>query len=215
MKVARPFALLSALILATAPASAQNLVTNPGFDGDLSGWSTGAATFDGTLDDTGTAGSGSARHMFINAGPGSVTSLALSQCIPVTAGTDYTFGGKVFIASGQAVPVTGFVTVTFMSSIDCTLGGLDSAVLSTGLTDGWIPLSSGPVTASPGAIRAWITGQNAAGAAGTSAVNWDDFFLMEATGVPALPSAATTALLAALLAAAGWFALRRTTSGAA
>jgi hypothetical protein len=93
---------------AQRPLSAQNLLTNPGFDQDLSGWATpqGGTAWDGTRDADGNPASGSAA-VKIYPPISSLSTLCpevLSQCVTVTPGTAYNFGGKIFIPEGQPGP---------------------------------------------------------------------------------------------------------------
>jgi hypothetical protein len=103
-------------------ASAQNLVANPGFDSDLSGWS--VILGDGSwspLDCCGNPASGSAS---ITAGPGpSSGSTLVSDCIGVTPGSSYDL---VVQAETLAVPPdflngSGIATVTWYDNgIPCS-----------------------------------------------------------------------------------------------
>jgi hypothetical protein len=205
--VVRP-ALLFVLAAAIAsPIFAVNLVTNPSFAGDTTGWVTaGSTTFDAANDATGTPGSGSAKSTFVASG--SSTLLSLSQCIAAGPGS-YTLGGKVLIPSGQPVGGSGLITVSFFSGPDCITGFLSFASLSTSTTGSFQTLS-GPIVAPAGTAHIWITGQNNASAAGTHIVNFDDFVLDNGVSlaVPALGRFGLLALMAAL-AAIALFILRR------
>lgn len=113
--------LLSALCLATCTmAQAQNLVTNPDFDVDVSAWSPNGAViaFDSTQNAAGAAGSG-AISVTNNIGNGITVSVA--QCIssPLSAGT-YDFGGWLLFPTGQAGTGTAGVSASLFASTDCT-----------------------------------------------------------------------------------------------
>ncbi|HYX25050.1 MAG TPA: hypothetical protein VFC23_12920 [Thermoanaerobaculia bacterium] len=118
-------ALLSLLAGLTASASAQNLLVNPEFDNGLNGWQTFGQTFGGVtvswdgLDADGSPTSGSARAVW--QGP-VVTGLVpvLSQCVEVTPGSPYVFGGKIFIPSGQATPGSAFFIALPYPSPGCS-----------------------------------------------------------------------------------------------
>src|SRR5215472_15715200 len=101
------------VMLLASPLGAVNLLTNPSFAGNLTGWTADPTTvFDGTVDATGTPGSGSARNTFTASGAS--TLLAISQCVAAGPGT-YTLGGKVFIPNAQAIGGSGLITVSFFS----------------------------------------------------------------------------------------------------
>ena len=87
------------------PSPGQNLLTNPGLDGSLTGWIAGSLT---TLapDSEGCAGSNS---VYADSG-----SLDLTQCIPVTAGSTYYVGGRF----KGGIPGVGF-RANFYSSPNC------------------------------------------------------------------------------------------------
>lgn len=171
------------LVPLASPLLAANLVVNPSFNGNLTGWNPNLSTFDGTVDATGTPGSGSARNSFNAVAPS--TTVAIDQCIATGPGT-YTLGGKVFIPNGQAITGSGFVTVSFFSGPDCTTGFLTSSSLTASTTGSFVTLS-GPVTAPAGTAHAWVTGQNSAGAAGTFVVNFDDFVFDNGVALPTTP----------------------------
>jgi len=94
------------LLLFLAPASAQNLVVNPGFDHDLSGWAatnlpglhtTSWSPLDAALSPN--SGSLLAENVSSTAANPQVVA---AQCIDTVAGQKYWLRAKVFIPSGQA-----------------------------------------------------------------------------------------------------------------
>jgi FG-GAP-like repeat len=170
MRHLRPLFFLIVIAVAS-PLSATNLIVNPSFAGNLTGWNPGLSTFDATQDATGVQGSGSARNAF--AAQQNSTTLGIDQCIATGPGV-YKLSAKVLIPSGQAVSGFGFVTVSWLSGTDCGTGLLDFKSLSTATTGSFVPLS-GIFVGPPGTARAWVTGQNNAQAAGTHVVNWDDY----------------------------------------
>lgn len=171
-----------ALALAfAAPASAYNIVTNPSFAGNMTGWTADpSTTYDAANDATGLPGSGSARNSF--AASGASTLLSIHQCIAAGPGA-YTFGGRVLIPSGQAIAGSGMITVSYFSGPDCLTGYIGFNLLSTSTTGSFQTLS-GPITAPAGTAHIWITGQNSASAAGTHIVNFDDFVLDNGLAAP-------------------------------
>ena len=180
---------------------------NPGFAGNLNGWSAaGNVAYDAANDATGVPGSGSAKSTFV--GGGASTQLALSQCVAAGPGS-YTLGGKVLIPNGQSVGGQGLVTVSFFSAPGCSTGLLTFDSVSTGTTGSFQTLSK-PVTAPAGTVAIWVTGQNNAAAAGTHIVNYDDFVL-DNGAAPPIPALGgwELLLLAAMIAAVGWVGVRR------
>jgi hypothetical protein len=93
-----------------APAAAQNLLQNPGFDTDLGGWTlvpgSGSIAWN-ALDADGKASSGSARLVTPSA-EGSTTN-SIHQCVAVAGGAGYVFSAKVFRSQGALVTVFGSV----------------------------------------------------------------------------------------------------------
>ncbi len=110
-------------LLAASNAVAANLLTNPDFDEDLTGWGGGnvTATWD-EFDVDGRDDSGSAK--IVSSVPfGSVGSLN-SGCVVVSAETDYTLTGWSFIPA-DALNTRNFVyTISIYSSFDCSSGFL-------------------------------------------------------------------------------------------
>jgi hypothetical protein len=203
--------LMFAAAAIASPAFAVNIVTNPSFTGNTTGWNLNpSTTYDAANDATGVPGSGSARLAFAAAGPS--TTVAVDQCIAAGPGS-YTLGGKILIPNGQAVGGSGFVTVSFFSGGNCTTGFLSFDSVSTSTTGSFQTISK-TTTAPAGTTNIWITGQNSATGAGTHVVNYDDFVLdngvvaSTAGVVPTLGPGGLLALMAAL-AAAGFLVLRR------
>jgi hypothetical protein len=176
------------LLLLASPMFAFNLVTNPSFNGNLTGWNLNpSTTFDSSNDATGMPGSGSARLAF--AAGGASTTVAVDQCITTGPGT-YTLGGKVLIPNGQSVGGSGIITVSFFSGGNCTTGLLFFDSLSTSATGSFVTLSKS-TTAPAGTTNAWVTGQNSAAGAGTHTVNYDDFVFDNGLA-PIVPGGAPT-----------------------
>jgi hypothetical protein len=98
--------------LTAAPASAQNLLMNPHFDVGVAGWQTApfsnaTLAWDGTRDADGSFTSGSAKAVWQAATVNGFVP-ALSQCVAVTPGVPYHYGGKAFIPSGQGTTGSAF-----------------------------------------------------------------------------------------------------------
>lgn len=105
---------------AAAAADGQNLVVNPGFDTDLSGWDVvGPATWDGTLDATGSPHSGSVRGVF-NASAVNGDDGVVLQCVPLTVGVTYVFGGQVYVHPGNSATGSAFYVLIPFPTADCS-----------------------------------------------------------------------------------------------
>lgn len=142
--VVRVVRLSSLLLLCGAlEAQAQNLIQNPGFTGDLSGWTvvpSGAYTvaWDGAQGDS-APGSVS---LDLPSSAGSFDAFFLQQCIPVTPATAYDVGGSFRFPSGVATVPVGNMFFQYFANPDCTaqVGGTDGFGLSGGASpaDTWL-----------------------------------------------------------------------------
>ncbi len=109
-----------ALGLGWAPAQAQNLLTNPDFDADLSGWTvdSGSWSFLAAGWPTGvfTPGSAQGQH------PGTVAGsfVFLTQCVQVSPSTPYLASFYGFIPTGQGSTGEVFMRVNRYSTTGCT-----------------------------------------------------------------------------------------------
>jgi len=180
----------------------QNLLTNPQFNGSLAGWSLlfgpPFAVYDPTLNAPGSLG-GSVKtinNVDESNNPGCtanpsiicVTTFPLIQFVPVTPGTQYDFGGNVFIPSGQSASGLGVVGVSFWDSngnfiLIPSFSGSGNFVTSTGA---WM-LSSGTVQAPTGAVSARLSPLNGrAGPIGSLQVNFDDIFFQPSCPVTSI-----------------------------
>ncbi|HWC66323.1 MAG TPA: hypothetical protein VG777_09580 [Thermoanaerobaculia bacterium] len=213
--------LLAAIFAISAPARAQNLLTNPGFDGTLDPWDTSLyVTFDAgqsaTADGTGSA----LVELPDSVPPGQF--LVLRQCVAVVPGTTYSFGGKMRISSASGAGGSGYAFLEWHAASDCSdsrIGVVQTAnavALPPGPTDVWSTVE-GIVTAPANATYALmlptveITGPLPVAASGIRReaavqnliVNVDDVFLTPlASTVPMLGAAGLAALVASLAGAA-------------
>jgi len=139
---------------------AQNLVTNPGFAGSLSGWATLAgsccSSYDTTLNAPGSPG-GSAKIIndndqsnnpacVVNPTIICVTVFTIVQFVPVTPGTQYDYGGKVFIPLGQSSSGYGEIGLSFWNSND---NFIDSGASPNMVTTAGAWLASGGTIQAP------------------------------------------------------------------
>jgi hypothetical protein len=99
------------------PALAQNILVNPYFDSDLSGWTALGGTAAWSAEDAdGRPGSGGAR-LTTPATEGD-TVASISQCVAVTGGSDYAFEVKLMRPSTEP-QVSAFGSVSWFSSAGC------------------------------------------------------------------------------------------------
>lgn len=183
-RYAVPVALMLLLAGFAAPSPAQNLLANPHFDTGLDGWQVvggDSVSWDGTRDIFHSPSSGSARIVWQQA---SVTGLygVVSQCVEVTTGTTYVFGGGVFIPSGQATSGSAFFTALFFLEHGCSgpvppgATVLTPAVTATGA---WTETAASATAYGPSVL---VSAYIAPTAGGTFQANFDEAFLQPAAG---------------------------------
>ncbi len=184
---------------------AQNLLTNPNFNSNLSGWNFPPQTvWDGTIGNPlPGSGPGSARSAYPFPAGGGFTNTLEQDITSFPVGQALQFGAAVFIPSGQSVPVIGYVSIAYYSDVLCTITIGASATPVTATTNTWTPLSA-ISTPPPGTLCVGVLGQSgySGGAASTATVNFDDFFLQGSAPVSALDLRGLL-LLGALLGLAG------------
>ena len=163
-----------------------DLLHNPNFDSTTTGWTTLPATpgvvhFD-AADSDGWAVSGSALMEFV---PGTPV-YGLSQCVPVSDTTNYTFGGRVLTDSPSATAPTAFGQVQYFSSTNCTTGTLGAEVLGlpvAGDTAGaWVALPDSPHSPPTDARSAYVSFLAVAGAAPSFATSFDTLYFRVEVG---------------------------------
>jgi hypothetical protein len=177
-----PVALTLLLSSHAAPSPAQNLLVNPGFDTGLGGWqladpSTTSVTvsWDGAHDADGSPSSGSAKAVW-QAPSVSGLSSAIFQCVEVTPGASYIFGGKVFIPAGP-VPGSAFFNVIPYPSHGCSGAPPPSLFGSTPpvtTRNRWVETTA---TIHPFGPSVLIAATFAPGSGGTFQVSFDDVVL--------------------------------------
>lgn len=140
-----------------ASVSAQNLITNPDFDTDVSGWSP-SSSIDWTWqsdDYQGSPISGSGLAVQIG---GTGSSVGIIQCIgSVSPGEYYRLSTHVDFPSGQLGEGTVSAFVWWYDGPACT-GSQTTALVtpSTSSTAGWEQLSSAPEQAPAGTESVWV-----------------------------------------------------------
>lgn len=140
-KLSRAAITLAVVVVGGATLSAQNLVTNAGFDTDVSGWPpAGIMTFTHSpLDAYGSPTSGSG--WLLNPSPTPYNSGAL-QCIntPLTDGASYDVGAWIRVPSGQTGTGTAGLFAWFHSGAACGGSQIGTLAISPYLpppTDSW------------------------------------------------------------------------------
>ena len=136
--------LAAALVLFALPAAAQNLLSNPRFDTDLSGWSYDPNAVQwSNRDAKGSSASGSAR---VSNGSSNMSGVYLtSPCVslPITM-TLYDVAAKVLVPSGQDQTGSVKAYLREFSSKDCSEGTLGTVPLTAppaGDFDEWASIS--------------------------------------------------------------------------
>jgi hypothetical protein len=176
-----------------APAAAQNLTVNPGFDTGLSGWQAGAGTtWDGTRDAGGSASSGSAKASW---SPGGDV-VVVTQCVPIPQpGTLSVLSSQVFIPSGQTIGDGVFITAGYFPDPGCTgIPFPDPPVGRTPLvtaTGRWTPAAT---VLAPFGRSALIGAVLRLTSAAAFTANVDDFRLEPATSATCLEDLTTLCL---------------------
>jgi hypothetical protein len=186
-----------AAALASAPAAAQNLLSNPGFDGGLDSWSdygsgeisNGQRNYT-TTDVAGAAGSGSTQ-LILSGKASSGVPIGLSQCFTVLPGQSYNYGSRVLLPTGQPTgQARVYVEVAFYAAPGCE-SSLDVSSSQSLLIGTDFPLDDttwrGIPAGVPGAAASIVTPKTAASAelrlfvvrdsgAGGARANFDNAF---------------------------------------
>jgi hypothetical protein len=131
----RPWILLAALLLGTAPLRAANLLTNPDFDSGLAGWGalSGGTVVHTAEDASGDPGSGSAR---ITVNPATAPSIVVAayQCLNPGAGT-FDLKAKGRLLAGQTATGNVVAFVWRFAGGSC-FGNATSTLRSVVITNG-------------------------------------------------------------------------------
>ena len=199
-------ACLGLLLAGARPVSAQNLLANPDFTTDLSGWNTFGAVFDGSA---GSPTPGSAQFSGTIASANSTIFVSLAQCVTgIVPGSTYDLSGQLRLTSAPAGG-TVFAAAAWYSDAGCTTGiSTDGA---NGVSGSTFQASSGSFVAPAGAVAAnylvWIATSTTPG---SFTGNLDAAFLGPAAPPPVpMMSTAWLGLCGGSLAAAGAMMVRR------
>lgn len=158
------FLLLVVLILSSSTVLAQNLITNPDFTVDTSGWNfttPGTFTRNGSLDADSSPMSGSGE--LANTSPLAFGSSFAGQCVSgITAGSNYDWGAMMRFDSANTQTASGRanVVVNFYDAALCggsNVGGGTTADFSSTNTDVWSQMEVLGFTAPTGSVTAWVS----------------------------------------------------------
>ncbi|MBW2423888.1 MAG: IPTL-CTERM sorting domain-containing protein [Deltaproteobacteria bacterium] len=209
----RTLVLALLVLIAAAPAAAQNLVVNSDFAADVSSWAAtvgGTFTHDPALDVNGNPASGSGSA--VNPLPFAFGSFDARQCIEgIAAGASYDFGGAIYFDSTiQSATGRANVVVNFWDGASC-LGSIVGADTTTDVlattTDTWVPVEVVGVVAPAGSqsvsVKLFV---NKFDEAGQIEANFDDVFFRPTPPpeVPTLSPLALTLLTCAVAGASLW-----------
>ena len=186
-----PIPILLAVLASATAAGAANVIENPGFDDDTTGWAptiASAITHD-DADERGSLVSGSIEvtDTFV----GNNANFAAYQCVPVVAGKTYAYGASVRIPGGQpAGSIGGSVFINgWSTSPTCSPINIFDVPAGTALTvsvrDAWGPTQNW-ATAPPGAQAAYFWLRGAASFDGAKVLFDNVFFLEDETCGPSL-----------------------------
>lgn len=178
------------LLLAALPAAAQNLLPNPTFDDDISGWNVFSASLSpswSSLDANGSLSSGSLRVVNTSATDNNAYPAA-AQCFPVEPGARYGARGRFLYPGGQAHNGVAAIIVFYMDAIGCSGNPITQEADELALPPGtWVALDTGSHVAPPGAVSALVYfGFRKVGAGGSAIFHLDDVFF--GAGDPAPPA---------------------------
>jgi hypothetical protein len=221
--------LVCLMVVASGEAAAQNLLNNPSFDVDTSGWSASGPGF--TRDTSLDAGPNPpfAAAKLINSTNVPFGTLFASQCVPVTGGASYSAYVSVYIFGRPTESGYATISANYYSGAGCSgpsVGGVQAPfVQSSGTTDAFVLTSvtgSAPPTAGSAQVMLFV---NKTLATGIFEVDFDLAYFgpplaptptpTPTSGPGSGPSLIPTAddggllLMALILAAAGFFFIVR------
>jgi hypothetical protein len=171
---------LSLYALANTASAAVSQITNNKFDTTLAGWNSrsGGTARWSSLDAGKNAASGSAQ-VVNDISPGTIQPV-LSQCVPATPSSGYTFAAQAMVLAGQPVGTQAYVYVRTYASADCTGSTSDARLLGTAGPEAWEWLAGSLRTdASVRSIEASIGVYKPVSATTPAAAHFDNVLLMQ------------------------------------
>jgi hypothetical protein len=176
-----PLLLLAAPILSiTLPATAQNLLGNPDFTSNISGWTPAGS---GTSTPNGTVGSpapGSAQ-LDLDDPSGNTLTQAVQRCVTITPGRTYAISGRGRIGAVTSGGSNIFILVQFFENVGCT--GASTSTIATqgasvpGTPGDFVEHTSGQIVATATQDSARFTAQVQTGGPG-SIQGWVDHLVL-------------------------------------
>jgi Ca2+-binding RTX toxin-like protein len=183
---------LGSILFTAPPARAQQMISNFGFDTGILTWDaccggTGTVQWDGTLDATGSARSGSARLVHNDVFDGTETALFVTRCLGgpnLTAGKKLFFGMKARFAEGESTVGRTYLALEFRPEAGCTgnsiAGTATSALTSDHPRGAWFAVKRNPaaaVTVPAGTKSLKVFAVVTKDSAGTLTANLDDLYV--------------------------------------
>lgn len=147
------WAMVLAVICGTASGSAQNKVSNSGFDSGLSGWQQAAlGGYWSPVDSQGRAGSGSAVVTNSVSNPSVYGAGLISDCVAVSPGQQFTLSGSMYTPAGQ--DTTGYLTLAVFWYTDAACVNFAPPSVTIGqVTDVGVWVSRQGTVAAPAGTR--------------------------------------------------------------
>lgn len=183
-----------------AEARAQNLLSNPGFNANVSSWNTniGAAVSWQPLDAGRSLTSGSALVTNNSVDPSMGT--GLFQCRPATAGQLYDFGVKVRIPSGQTNTGAGLAVLAWSTSQTCASNSFisNTATPAIDVFDRWKGTAASAMAPAGTVAVFFECYQTKTEAGGSIGAYFDDAFLAPAGSLRATRSETRTVPVASI-----------------
>lgn len=158
--MSKALVLAASLVLVAAGADAQNLLANPGFATNLSGWSVlsdppASSVAWNSLNASGNPGSGSAR--ITNQHPSATTAVGpISQCVSVVGGGGYTLSAQFYLPPGQSRTGFGQALLYWYTGAGCASGPSLGGAFNVSTVGVWLT-TGGVVTAPNGAHSARLS----------------------------------------------------------
>jgi hypothetical protein len=137
---------------ATVPAAAQNLVVNPGFITDLSGWTVLFNPAFTVTHDTSQSYNTPGSLKVTTPGPTGLNYAVVRQCLPVAPGQVLDYGGVYRFESGHAANLKGWVAATWFTDAACTTGATPGPSSNTvnDIPDTWLQIHANNVVVPAG-----------------------------------------------------------------
>jgi hypothetical protein len=165
---------IAAILVASFPTAAANLIPNPGFDEpDVSEWTPVMPSYVASAEwsDTDEAGSPASGSLWLKLSGESHVQLPsrMGICVPVVGGRTYVYGGSAFISSaGKVQSIAAQASVLWWLGPHCDVNSAyyDSGVTAVRLRDSWGPIqgsSTAPSIAQSASLAFAVTAETQTG----------------------------------------------------